>query len=230
MDINDLDFGKGVSGKRIDDFNRFSRLLCSVSDTFIPDMEELIRNVDGLLDEYCMHMENGGVDHYYKVISVEDCSASRVHCRCYELKFTDGEPYISDNRSAVLDGDGVIRMFFIRDVVTHRISVNDYMEKYAEFIRKYYHIGHEGERLLMRDLYECDFCRSICKGLLKCEPCSEAYNNDVRSHMPRQRVKCLGSYCDKPCDLIDVNEGRNIKLDVFANTIRMLVRNMPKRK
>lgn len=58
----------------------------------------------------------------------------------------------------------------------------------------------------LRDMFVCDFCRQICKGgcnedLVRLEKGIIDDTNRDLIGFRKQRIKCLGEFCDKPCEL-----------------------------
>ncbi len=75
--------------------------------------------------------------------------------------------------------------------------------------------------------FVCDFCRNICKG-----PCDTHLleiaqgkitdeNKDLAGR--KQRIKCLGRFCEHPCEYQDLSQYEGVDLTPFLNEIRYLV-------
>lgn len=84
----------------------------------------------------------------------------------------------------------------------------------------------------IKDCFICEYCRNVC-----CGPCDndlqrleegivDNKNKDLKNHR-KQRIKCLGVYCDVPCKLQNKNEVPDIQ--VLINTIKFLGTELNKR-
>ena len=77
----------------------------------------------------------------------------------------------------------------------------------------------------LKECFVCEFCRQICQG-----PCDadlqrleEGIVDDANRDLAggrKQRIKCLGKYCDKPCQFQDLEA--TIDPQVLINTIKFL--------
>lgn len=77
----------------------------------------------------------------------------------------------------------------------------------------------------LKECFVCEFCRQICQG-----PCDDDLarleqniiddkNKDLVGGR-KQRVKCLGKYCDRPCQLQDLNA--EVNPQILINVINYL--------
>lgn len=77
----------------------------------------------------------------------------------------------------------------------------------------------------LKEMFLCNFCESICKG-----PCIDDLNRLRKGTIDeknkdlignrKQRIKCLGRWCDKPCNLQEINAIPST--DVLVNTTLFL--------
>lgn len=77
----------------------------------------------------------------------------------------------------------------------------------------------------IKDCFVCNFCREICKGgcnedLERLEQgIVDSKNKDLQNNR-KQRIKCLGKYCDAPCKLQDLSV--EVDPQLLINTIKYL--------
>lgn len=78
----------------------------------------------------------------------------------------------------------------------------------------------------VKEVFVCDFCRNKCAG-----PCDELLqqiengivtdeNKDLIGR--KHRIKCLGRFCDKPCECQDVTQYADVDLTPFLEEIKFL--------
>lgn len=87
------------------------------------------------------------------------------------------------------------------------------------------------EEFKVKECFICDYCREICDGncneikkmLLsgKVAKGDKFYKDNIDlADNRKQFIHCLGKYCDKPCDLQDINAEPPI--EVLIKTIKYL--------
>ena len=78
----------------------------------------------------------------------------------------------------------------------------------------------------LKEAFVCDFCRNICEG-----PCSELLDQIAAGNITEEnkdlvgrkhKIKCLGRFCDKPCQYRDLTAYENVDLTPFLEEIRFL--------
>ena len=78
----------------------------------------------------------------------------------------------------------------------------------------------------VKDCFVCEFCRNICEG-----NCSELLDQIAAGNITeenkdlvdrKQKIKCLGRFCDRPCKYQDLTAYENVDLTPFLRLIRYL--------
>ena len=87
-------------------------------------------------------------------------------------------------------------------------------------------------RSSIKDCFVCEFCRNVCKG-----PCDELLQQIGRGEITEEnkdligrkhRIKCLGKYCDNPCEYQDLSAYEGVDISPFIEEIKFLLNEVNK--
>ena len=78
----------------------------------------------------------------------------------------------------------------------------------------------------IKECFVCDFCRNICKA-----PCDQHLRDALEGKVYDEnrdiigrkfRIKCLGRFCDNPCEYQDLTQYKDVDLTPFIGVIKFL--------